>query len=107
MAIAAPPAKPLVLISSTPVSGHIIPMIAIARQLVDRGYDVCFASGSGYRKQVEAVGASFVSVEGYGDFYDLTSWDLDQDCKLSDLFFLKYQQEKPFCFCFIYLHYSN
>ncbi|KAH8196844.1 hypothetical protein TruAng_008985 [Truncatella angustata] len=54
-------------------------MLAIAKQLVDREYDVCFISGSGYRGQVEAVGASFVSVEGYGDFYDLTSWDLDTE----------------------------
>ncbi|KAM0544997.1 hypothetical protein ACHAPJ_011578 [Fusarium lateritium] len=64
---------------STPVSGHIIPMLAIAEQLITRGYDVCFVSGSGYRQQVEGTGASFVSVEGYGDFYDLTSWDLDAD----------------------------
>ncbi|KAK8856775.1 udp-glucuronosyl udp-glucosyltransferase protein [Apiospora arundinis] len=72
-------AKPIVLICSTPVSGHIIPMIAIAKQLVQNDYDVCFVSGSGYRRQVEAFGASFVSVRGYGDFYDLTSWDLDQE----------------------------
>ncbi|KAH7141843.1 MGT family glycosyltransferase [Dactylonectria macrodidyma] len=71
--------KPFVLMCSTPVSGHIIPMLAIAKQLVTREYDVCFVSGSGYRREVEAVGASFVSVEGYGDFYDLTSWDLDTD----------------------------
>ncbi|KAI8221561.1 Cytochrome P450 monooxygenase patH [Colletotrichum sp. SAR 10_86] len=71
------PLKPLVLICSTPVSGHIIPMLTIAEQLVSRGYDVCFVTGSGYRPRVEAAGASFVSVEGYGDFYDLTSWDLD------------------------------
>lgn len=77
----AKPLKPLVLMCSTPVSGHIIPMLAIARQLVDRKYDVCFVSGSGYRQQAEAAGASFVPVEGYGDFYDLTSWDLDADCK--------------------------
>ncbi|KAF7549789.1 hypothetical protein G7046_g8236 [Stylonectria norvegica] len=71
--------NPFVLMCSTPVSGHIIPMLAIAKQLVALGYDVCFVSGSGYRPQVEAVGASFVSVEGYGDFHDLTSWDLDID----------------------------
>lgn len=75
------PLKPLVLICSTPVSGHIIPMLKIAEQLVSRGYDVCFVTGSGYRPRVEAAGASFVSVEGYGDFYDLTSWDLDPSCK--------------------------
>ncbi|KEY73874.1 hypothetical protein S7711_06084 [Stachybotrys chartarum IBT 7711] len=69
--------KPAILICSTPVSGHIIPMLAIAEQLVACNYNVSFVSGSGYGPQVEAVGASFVSVEGYGDFYDLTSWDLD------------------------------
>lgn len=73
--------KPIVLICSTPVSGHIIPMMAIAKHLVDTGYDVCFVSGSGYRREVEALGASYVSVKGYGDFCDLTSWDLDQECE--------------------------
>ncbi|KAF5020204.1 hypothetical protein F66182_7769 [Fusarium sp. NRRL 66182] len=71
--------KPLVLMCSTPVSGHIIPMLAIAEQLIARGYDVWFVSGSGYRQQAEATGATFVAVEGYGDYYDLTSWDLDAD----------------------------
>lgn len=52
-------------------------MLAIAKQLVARGYEVCFVSGSGYRQQVEAIGASFLSVQGYGNFHDLTSWDLD------------------------------
>ncbi|KAK8047444.1 glycosyltransferase family 1 protein [Apiospora saccharicola] len=78
MATASATTKPVVLICSTPISGHIIPMLAIAKQLVASGYEVCFVSGSGYRRQVEALGASFVSVKGYGDFYDLTSWDLDQ-----------------------------
>lgn len=51
-------------------------MLAIAEQLVAREYEVCFISGSGYRQQAEEAGASFVAVEGYGDFHDLTSWDL-------------------------------
>lgn len=72
--------RPLVLMCSTPVSGHIIPMLAIAGQLIARNYDVCFVSGSGYRQQAEALGVTFVPVEGYGDYYDLTSWDLDADC---------------------------
>ncbi|KIL88673.1 hypothetical protein FAVG1_07920 [Fusarium avenaceum] len=71
--------RPLVLMCSTPVSGHIIPMLAIAGQLIARNYDVCFVSGSGYRQQAEALGVTFVPVEGYGDYYDLTSWDLDAD----------------------------
>ncbi|KAM0211991.1 hypothetical protein ACHAQD_009980 [Fusarium lateritium] len=71
--------RPLVLMCSTPVSGHVIPMLAITGQLIARNYDVCFVSGSGYRQQAEALGAKFVPVEGYGDYYDLTSWDLDAD----------------------------
>lgn len=85
MATTATPDKPLVLICSTPVSGHSIPIMAIAKYLVARGYEVCYVSGSGYRQQIEVVGALFVPVEGYGDFYDLTPWDLDQNCMHSNL----------------------
>ncbi|MCJ1393394.1 hypothetical protein MMC18_006268 [Xylographa bjoerkii] len=52
-------------------------MGTIAKDLVARGYDVFFVSGSGYRSQIEAIGASFVAVKGYGDFYDLRARDLD------------------------------
>lgn len=77
----APQTKPVVLVCSTPVSGHIIPMQAIAKRLVVDGYHVYFVSGSGYRQQVEATGASFIPVQGYGDFYDLRARDLDPHCK--------------------------
>ncbi|KAK3695793.1 MGT family glycosyltransferase [Podospora appendiculata] len=82
-----------ILICSTPVSGHIIPMLAIAKELVARGYDVCFVSSTGYRPQIEAAGASFVPVLGYGDYYDLTSWDLDADWPAG-----KKHMEGPACF---------
>lgn len=55
-------------------------MRTIAKDLVAHGYHVCFVSGSGYREQIEAIGASFVPVEGYGDFYDLRARDLDPLC---------------------------
>jgi hypothetical protein len=76
----ATPIKPLVLVCATPVSGHIIPMRTIAKELVSRGYEVCFVTGSGYRHYVEEIGASFVPVEGYGDFHDLRARELDPDC---------------------------
>jgi UDP:flavonoid glycosyltransferase YjiC (YdhE family) len=82
--------KPLVLVCATPVSGHIIPMRTIAKELVTRGYEVCFVTGSGFRQYVEEIGALFVPVEGYGDFHDLRARELDPDCKCSDeTFFLK------------------
>jgi len=34
----------------------------------------------GLSQYVEAIGASFVPVEGYGDFHDLRARDLDPDC---------------------------
>jgi UDP:flavonoid glycosyltransferase YjiC (YdhE family) len=85
--IMATPIKPLVLVCSTPVSGHFIPMRTIAKHLVARGYDVCFVSGSGYRQQIEAIGASFIPVEGYGDFHDLRARDLDPRCMRFSLFY--------------------
>lgn len=57
-------------------------MRTIAKHLVARGYDVCFVSSSGYRQYIEVIGASFVPVEGYGDFYDLRARDLDPRCML-------------------------
>ncbi|KAJ3545246.1 hypothetical protein NM208_g2605 [Fusarium decemcellulare] len=65
------PLKPLVLMCSTPVSGHIIPMQAMSKHLVTRGYDVWFVSGRGYRQEIEATGASFFPVDGYGDYHDI------------------------------------
>jgi len=62
-------------------------MRTIAKDLVARGYEVCFVSGSGYREYVEAIGASFVPVEGYGDFYDLRARDLDPDCMIFSVFY--------------------
>jgi UDP:flavonoid glycosyltransferase YjiC (YdhE family) len=62
-------------------------MRTIAKDLVARGYDVCFVSGSGYREYVEVIGASFVPIEGYGDFYDLRARDLDPCCMLFLLFY--------------------
>ncbi|GKU21833.1 unnamed protein product [Fusarium langsethiae] len=91
--------KPLVLMCSTPVSGHIIPMLAIAEQLITRGYEVCFVSGSGYREQASNAGAMFIPVEGYGDFYDLTSWDLDPDWPQG-----KQHLEGPECFSHDLIH---
>jgi UDP:flavonoid glycosyltransferase YjiC (YdhE family) len=66
--------KPLVLICCTPVYGHLMPIRAIAKELVVRGYEVTFVTGSAYRKIIEEIGASLVSLEGFGDFSEA---DLD------------------------------
>lgn len=62
------PTKPLVVMGCTPIYGHLIPVRAIARLLIERGYEVTFVSSSHYRRIVEEVGCHYVAIEGYGDF---------------------------------------
>jgi UDP:flavonoid glycosyltransferase YjiC (YdhE family) len=66
--------KPLVLICVTPIYGHVMPIRAIGKELVARGYKVTFVTGSFYKEILEAIGASLVPIEGYGDY---TEADID------------------------------
>lgn len=67
--------KPLVLMCATPIYGHFAPVRAIAKELVARGYDVTFVTGSAYKESVEAIGAKLVPLEGRADF---TEANLDE-----------------------------
>jgi UDP:flavonoid glycosyltransferase YjiC (YdhE family) len=60
--------KPLVLICSTPIYGHLMPVRAIGKELVARGYNVTFVTGSAYKEGIEAIGATLIPLEGYADF---------------------------------------
>lgn len=60
--------KPLVLMSSTPVYGHLMPVRAIAKGLVAQGYEVTFVSASKYQKIMEESGCEYVALEGYADW---------------------------------------
>jgi UDP:flavonoid glycosyltransferase YjiC (YdhE family) len=69
--------KPLVLFCSTPIYGHLMPMRAIAKGLIAKGYEVTFVSASKYQKVVEEVGCDYVALEGYPDFTEAdlaTGW---------------------------------
>ena len=48
-----------VLICSSPADGHVNPAIPIAQELVERGHDVRWYTGSAYRAAVEATGAQW------------------------------------------------
>jgi UDP:flavonoid glycosyltransferase YjiC (YdhE family) len=73
--------KPLVLVCAFPAYGHLMPIRAIAKALVLRGYEVTFVTGSAYRELIEAIGANFIPLEGYSD---LTEGDLDRMQPLRD-----------------------
>ncbi|RFU35078.1 hypothetical protein B7463_g1181, partial [Scytalidium lignicola] len=69
--------KPLILICSTPIYGHLMPLHAAGRELIARGYEVTFVTGSKYRGIIEDLGASFVPLSGYGDYTEVdipTKW---------------------------------
>lgn len=57
-----------VLLCSSPVRGKFIPMLAVARYLVERGDRVRFLTGSRFRADVEATGATFLPLPADADF---------------------------------------
>lgn len=64
--------KPLILMAATPIYGHTMPMRAIARKLIERGFDITFVSGSHFREPIEAIGARFHPYSGYSDISEAT-----------------------------------
>ena len=58
------------LFCSTPVHGHVSPMLALAAALVGRGHEVTMLTGSRFEERVRAAGARFVSLTGIADFDD-------------------------------------
>jgi MGT family glycosyltransferase len=63
-----------ILIASTPATGHLNPLLAIARILMAEGHEVAFLSGSVLRGRIEAIGAKFHALPKGADF-DLRDFD--------------------------------
>lgn len=55
------------LITSTPAHGHIMPLLQIARHLVDQGDEVRFLTSRRYADSVRASGATFVALPAEAD----------------------------------------
>ena len=58
------------LICSTPVHGHVLPLLAVSRYLVGRGHHVRFLTGTRYRAAVEATGATWLGLPAGADYDD-------------------------------------
>ena len=56
------------LVTAMPFTGHVTPVSAVAAELVARGHDVRFYSGSAFRAKAEAAGAAFVPWRAAPDF---------------------------------------
>ncbi|PVH83676.1 glycosyltransferase family 1 protein [Cadophora sp. DSE1049] len=61
-------AKPHLLFCATPVYGHVMPIRAVAKRIIAKGYNVTFLTGSEYQEKIESIGARFVSLQGDADF---------------------------------------
>lgn len=59
-----------ILICSTPVHGHVTPLLAVSRHLVQQGYRVRFMTGQRYVDAVRATGATFVALPDAADYDD-------------------------------------
>ncbi len=57
-----------VLLCSTPATGHLNPLLAIARMLAEDGHEVMVLSGSAFRNRIVAAGARFTALPGSADF---------------------------------------
>ena len=56
------------LLTAMPYTGHVTPLTAVAAELVQRGHDVRFYTGSRHRARVERAGARLVPWERAPDF---------------------------------------
>lgn len=59
-----------VLVCSCPITGHVVPMLAVAAGLVNRGHKVRFLTGQRYADRVTATGATFLPLPSEADFDD-------------------------------------
>lgn len=86
-----------ILIATTPVAGHVMPFVPLARALVERGHDVRWYTGARYRAQVETSGGRFV---GYRRARDIDDGRLDLEFpergRLSGLAQLKFDMKHVF-----------
>lgn len=59
-----------VIVCSSPLIGHVTPMLAVAAGLVGRGHDVRFLTGRRFEAQVARTGATFLPLPPEADFDD-------------------------------------
>jgi UDP:flavonoid glycosyltransferase YjiC (YdhE family) len=63
-----------VLIASTPLTGHLNPLLAIGHALIDDGHQVLGLSANVMRDRIERIGAAFRAFPAGGDL-DLSDRD--------------------------------
>ncbi|KAH7033078.1 uncharacterized protein B0I36DRAFT_320735 [Microdochium trichocladiopsis] len=62
--------RPVVLITSHTLMGHLSPMLRIASKLVERGWVVAFLGPTAHKARIESSGAKFIPLQGAADLFD-------------------------------------
>ncbi len=57
-----------ILVASTPLLGHVSPMLAVAVSLKQRGHEVLFLTGEVFRERIEKHGIAFTPLQGYANY---------------------------------------
>jgi hypothetical protein len=57
-----------ILIASTPMMGHLNPLLTIGRLLIAEGHEVVGLTGSALRERIEGIGAQFQPLPAGADF---------------------------------------
>jgi UDP:flavonoid glycosyltransferase YjiC (YdhE family) len=65
-----------IVIASSPITGHVNPVVAIGRILIDEGHEVIGISGNAFRKRFEDIGAAFypLPASAVPDFQNIVSF---------------------------------
>ncbi|MBC7173934.1 MAG: glycosyltransferase, partial [Polyangiaceae bacterium] len=85
-----------ILIGTVPIGGHVAPMAALARGLVDAGHEVVWYSGAKYRSTVELTGARFVGRAEAVDFDDSRFEHIPDRAKFTGIDQLKFDLKHLF-----------
>lgn len=57
-----------ILVASTPLLGHVSPMLLVATALKQQGHEVLFLTGEVFHEQVDRTGISFTPLHGYANY---------------------------------------
>jgi MGT family glycosyltransferase len=57
-----------ILVASTPLLGHVSPMLLVAASLKRQGHEVRFLTGEVFRERVQDQGIAFTSLHGYANY---------------------------------------
>ena len=85
-----------IIIACAPVHGHVTPLLAVARNFVDRGDDVRFITGSRFAEKIAATGATHIPLTGVADYDETLLGQFPERARLKGIGAVKFDIEHVF-----------